>query len=206
MPATWRLPVEASRVEKAGLDRKPGTLFYSGNLGVKQGLPEFLPDFFALAGDWKLEVHGDGPAADQLHAIHRQSPRFELKLLLVESAYVRALGQASVCLITQRAGAGDSFLPSKLLPALATGTPVLAVCDQESPLGREVTGSGIGHVVTPGDRAGLEAVLRKWREDPTELARLGRKARERSCAFRREVILGRYEQLLAGLCHDGRPL
>ena len=44
-------------------------------------------------------------------------------------------------------GARVHFLPSELLPALATGTPVLAVCDESSPLGREVQRGAFGAIV-----------------------------------------------------------
>jgi len=176
--------------------RAPATLFYSGNLGVKQGLPGFLPDFFAEANGWTLQIHGDGPAAEDLRAVHRANPQFSLNPLLDEPEYVRTLSGATVCLITQRAGAGDSFLPSKLLPALATGTPVLAVCDRTSPLGREVTEHGFGVVIAPGDRETLGATLRRWREQPEALETLCRRARERSAYFQRDRILGEYERLM----------
>ncbi len=183
--------------------REPATLFYSGNLGVKQGLPGFLPDFFAETNGWTLQIHGDGPAAEELRAVHRTNPQFSLKPLLEEPEYVRALSAATVCLITQRAGAGDSFLPSKLLPALATGTPVLAVCDQASPLGREVAAHGFGVVIAPGDRESLGATLRRWREHPGELMTLCQRARERAAFFQRERILGEYERLMQQLAGEG---
>jgi colanic acid biosynthesis glycosyl transferase WcaI len=109
---------------------------------------------------------------------------------------VRALHEATVCLITQRAGSGQSFLPSKLLPALATGTPVLAVCDHDSPLGREVSMHGTGVVVRPGDGDALGRVLGAWRSGDAELAAMRTRAAERARAFAREKILGRYETLL----------
>lgn len=42
-----------------------------------------------------------------------------------------------------------NFLPSKLLPALATGTLLLAVCDFKSPLDKEVLDGGFGGVIAP---------------------------------------------------------
>jgi colanic acid biosynthesis glycosyl transferase WcaI len=183
-------------VELQGVKRQPCTLFYSGNLGVKQGLPDFLPLFFAQSEGWSLRVHGAGPEAESMRKAHEANPRFQLEPLLQEPEYARALQEATVCLITQRARAGQSFLPSKLLPALATGTPVLAVCDAESPLGREVSTHGFGVVVPPGDQAALAKVLRAWRDDPAALVGLRARAVERARAFSRDQVLSRYEALL----------
>ena len=68
-------------------------------------------------------------------------PRSNVKIggTLEEPDYIAALQSTSACLITQRPGVGTNFLPSKLLPALATGAPVLAVCERHSPLGTKVT-------------------------------------------------------------------
>jgi colanic acid biosynthesis glycosyl transferase WcaI len=100
---------------------------------------------------------------------------------------------------------GANFLPSKLLPALATGTPVLAVCDQRSPLAEEVLAGGFGVVVPPNDPARLRAVLQRWQEAPEELAALGERAAHRARAYHREVILPQYERelerLVARLSH-----
>jgi colanic acid biosynthesis glycosyl transferase WcaI len=188
-----------STVESVDLQvvkRQPCSLFYSGNLGVKQGLPDFLPLFFAQSEGWALRVHGAGPEAETMRKAHEANPRFQLEPLLEEPDYVRALQKATVCLITQRPGAGQSFLPSKLLPALATGTPVLAACDADSPLGREVSTHGFGAVVRPGDQASLGQVLRAWRDDPAALANLRVRATERARAFSRDKVLSRYEALL----------
>jgi colanic acid biosynthesis glycosyl transferase WcaI len=176
--------------------RAAGVLFYSGNLGVKQGLPDFLADFENARGEWRLRIHGDGAEAEALRAAQARHGGVDVARLLPEPEYVEQLSAASACVITQRRGSGDSFLPSKLLPALATGTPVLAVCEASSPLGREVATHGFGAVIEPGDREALRATLVRWAGEPAELHRLGEKARARAAAFQREAVLARYEQVL----------
>jgi len=71
---------------------------------------------------------------------------------------------------------GANFLPSKLLPALATGTPVLAVCEPASPLGQEVIEGGFGEVIMPGDHAALARTLRRWLKEPSLLHEMGMRA------------------------------
>jgi colanic acid biosynthesis glycosyl transferase WcaI len=86
-----------------------------------------------------------------------------------------------------------------LLPALATGTPVLAVCDETSPLGQEVKAGGFGEAVSPGDVGRLKQVLESWASEPALLKRLGIKASEHAKKFERNSVLARYEEEIGRL-------
>lgn len=185
--------------------RQAGRLFYSGNIGVKQGLPDFLSQFRAAVAnhsDWRLEIHGGGAELERLRTKVAQTPACSLKPVLQEASYIRALLTSSACLVTQRPGVGANFMPSKILPALATGTPVLAVCDRQSPLGHEVEEGGFGEVVAPGDAKALAAVLRRWKDHSGCLDALAEKARERAALYHRACILPQYEEELAQLCGE----
>jgi len=182
-------------------------LFYSGNLGIKQGLPDFLADFRAAAiADlgWQLAIHGGGAERERLAAEVAQTPGVGLGGVLDEESYLSALLACTACLVTQRPGVGANFLPSKLLPALATGTPVLAVCDPQSPLAEEVLAGGFGVVVPPDDPARLREVLSRWQDHPEELVALGERAALRARVYHREVILPQYERELERLVAE-RP-
>jgi colanic acid biosynthesis glycosyl transferase WcaI len=181
--------------------RSADVLFYSGNLGVKQGLAEFVPIFKDAAQKtrWHLHLHGDGADADRLRSRLRPDDPINVGPLLGEPQYVAKLASATACLVTQRPGVGVNFLPSKLLPALATGTPVLAVCDSGTPLGQEVKEGGFGEVLSPGDVAGLRSVLSRWSTQPEELKMLSLRARARSHLYQREAILRKYESELTAL-------
>jgi colanic acid biosynthesis glycosyl transferase WcaI len=179
--------------------RSAKALFYSGNLGVKQGLPTFLDDFEAAGTDWQLQINGGGAQADQLAAKIRGQSSAKLGGVLSEAAYVNALLSCAACLVTQAPGVGANFLPSKLLPALATETPVLAVCDETSPLGQEVKAGGFGEVVRPGDASRLKHVLDSWASEPALLRQLGRKASEHAKNFERNRVLARYQEEIGRL-------
>jgi colanic acid biosynthesis glycosyl transferase WcaI len=179
--------------------RAANRLFYSGNLGVKQGLPSFIGDFVKSETGWQLQINGGGAQADQLVAKVRGSRGVSLGGVLSESEYVGALLTCTACLVTQAPRVGANFLPSKLLPALATGTPVLAVCEAGSPLGQEVTEGGFGEVVRPGDVAALKQVLDSWSKEPGRLEQLGAKARERAKIYDRGNVLPRYYEELSQL-------
>jgi colanic acid biosynthesis glycosyl transferase WcaI len=198
------LEAAAQATQARGLRRRARTLFYSGNLGMKQGLPDFLRDFATARGEWMLRVHGDGAEAAALRGALADVTGVEFAALSPETEYVERLTTTAACLITQRPGTGGAFFPSKLLPALATGTPVLAVCEADSPLGVEVRTHGYGAVIPPGDRAALRETLTGWASAPERLDAFSKAARLRAGMFSRENALARYEALLAATAESAR--
>jgi colanic acid biosynthesis glycosyl transferase WcaI len=176
-----------------------GYLLYAGNLGIKQGLPDFLEDYFKLASkDWKLRIFGGGAEVARLTDLICGRTDVELGGVLSEEDYVRALLTCTAVLVTQKPGVGANFLPSKLLPALAAGCPVLAVCDLSSPLGREVFEGGFGVVVSPGDPQALEDAFVKFL-DPEFSVMASQAALKRAALYSRERILAQYETELRDL-------
>lgn len=182
-----------------------GGLFYSGNFGVKQGLPQFLELMTEARGPWKMAVHGGGAEADALkQAASARTDWLKVGGLLDETDYVDRLLSVGACVVTQMPGVGANFLPSKLLPALAAGAPVLALCERGSPLGVEVDAGQFGVVVEPGDRDGLRRVLARWAYDDEELNALGERSLSRAAHYGRDVICGRYESLLNSMHQHDR--
>ena len=173
--------------------RKANVLFYSGNLGVKQGLPDVVSSFKRCNTGWKLKIHGGGAEADKLRALVNNQSFVEIGNVLEEADYVRELHAATACLITQKPDIGANFLPSKLLPALASGTPVLAVCDSDTPLGLEVKAGAFGEVVPPGDDTKLKETLQRWSENPALLEKMSQNALTYGARYKRTSILSKYE-------------
>lgn len=185
--------------------RAPHRLFYSGNFGVKQGLPAFLDALHGVRGDWEIALHGGGAEAETLaRKVAGWGSWLTVGGLQAEADYIDALLGATACVVTQMPGVGANFLPSKLLPALATGTPVLAFCEPASPLGREVVEGGFGVVIRPGDTAMLKTVLERWAFGSAELASLSAHARERAERYSRQSSCATYERLLRGLVGQRR--
>jgi colanic acid biosynthesis glycosyl transferase WcaI len=199
------LEEEIQRQSTQPIEREPATLFYAGNLGVKQGLPSFIQTFKQSKSGWKLRVHGGGAELPLLREEVAGQEDITLGGVLDEADYVLALRTATACLVTQRPGVGANFLPSKLLPALAAGTPVLAACDASSPLGLEVAEGGIGEVIDPSDPEAVRATLARWKADPGILRKYSANAFARSQAYRRETILPMYEAELASIVAKRAP-
>ena len=126
--------------------------------------------------------------------------RFDIRGLSDEKELARALHEADFVAIPERSGAGGSFLPSKLIPAFAAGTPVLAVCDADSPLGTEMTMHRPGPRFTWPEAKNLPALLASV--DKNEYAAWKANAAKRAAFYDRERILDRYAEELRRL--DGR--
>src|SRR2546421_764847 len=94
---------------------------YAGNLGVKQGL-DVLLEAAALLQDQRIHflVCGDGAQRDTLAARAREMKLPNLSMLPLQAGadYRALLLDADICFITQQAGVGNSFFPSKLLGLL----------------------------------------------------------------------------------------
>ncbi|MEO7933359.1 MAG: glycosyltransferase family 4 protein [Chthoniobacterales bacterium] len=195
---------EIQRQHPTPVVREKATLFYSGNLGIKQGLPFFIDSFKDCSGPWNLKVHGGGAELETLLTQVDGVDSVTLGGVLDEVDYVHSLRTATACLITQKPGVGANFLPSKLLPALATGTPILAVCEADSPLGREVIEGQFGEVINPADTPALEQTLRRWQSEPDLLAAMGAKSLARGKLYSRETILPQYESELRRLVEKNR--
>lgn len=198
----WIHSTLKAAIEKVRLgsgERAPRRFFYSGNLGVKQGLADFVADFESFSHDWTFHIHGDGANRDLLLSAIKDPSRVELKPVLAEADYAKALLECSACVITQAGDVGANFLPSKLLPALIAGTPVLAVCDAGSPLAVEVTRGEFGVVIPPKDVEALKATISRWTESPETLKKYSQNALIWAQQFDRAKILDQFRAEISTL-------
>jgi len=124
-------------------------LLYAGNIGRKQGLIDCCERLAGSRTNFHLRIFGDGSEADNLKSWIQSGgdKRFSIGRFLPEEQFVAELVNAHFFLITETAQVGASFIPSKLIPCIATGTPIIAVCDEEGPLGYEVSKYNLGVVV-----------------------------------------------------------
>ncbi len=181
-------------------------LFYSGNLGVKQSLHEFVEVFADdQLGDWQLEIRGSGAMRKRVLKLSEVCERIAVGLPQSEAKYVTSLLRCSACLITQKSGGGDSFFASKILPALATGTPILVVGDDRTQLACMVRDFSIGEVVALSLTA-ISDVLKKWEENPSLLENYSSNALRLSREYTRENVLSNYERILESIYQDERSI
>ena len=180
---------------------------YSGNLGRKQGLEVIYEAAALLAREAptgglriQLLVAGDGAGRNELERRLADGPLGGLRLLplLSDAEYAELLAATDVSLITQAAGTGQYFFPSKLLSSLAMRLPVVAVADATSELAQAVAEGGFGCTVAPGSAVALAGALREIAREPGQLARWAEKT-EWVRRFAPEEILPQFERMLSTL-------
>ncbi len=177
----------------------PVRLLYSGNLGAKQHLLELCRILHRSDAPFAFRIQAEGSGAGALRkwADETGDERFDVRGLSDEQELARALCEADFAVIPERPGTGGSFLPSKLIPALASGTPVLAVCDADSPLGAEMTAHRPGPLYAWPEAKNLPALLASV--DKEAYAAWRANAAGRAAFYSRERILDRYAEELRRL-------
>lgn len=211
-PAIGEMAVkqEAARhwKKKFGWPEDALLLVYAGNMGVKQGLGFIievmarLPENTAL----RLILCGDGADRPRLEEMAGAIPKTSLigwLPVLPGEDYQRLLEGTDLALITQQAGSGAAFFPSKLLTAAAHGLPVLAVTDETSELGLAMREGDLGWLFSPDDPTALEQFLTRLPEGGNELGEKGRKAREWVGQFAEKSVLDRFYSLIREVAKQG---
>ena len=185
------------------LGRTPGEpikLLYAGNLGTKQGLLELCQVLHQQPLRFQFQINVAGGCVAELTAWLQScnDPRFSIGPVLPEPLFVRALHDTDYFVITEKPDKGASFFPSKLIPGIASGTPILTVSDTSSPLGTEILGYQLGpwcaweQLATIAER--LAAV------SPTEYTQWATNALARATFYDRDIELERYLAALVALC------
>jgi colanic acid biosynthesis glycosyl transferase WcaI len=181
-PNAIDLKTEKARPPRGAFRRRHGfaedefLAVYAGNLGVKQGL-EVLLETAALLRELRIRflICGDGAQREALAARAQEMtlPNFSMLPLQAGDDYRALLVDADVCFITQQAGAGNSFFPSKLLGLLAESKPVVTVAAPECELALSLKEGDFGVNVPPGQRRELAVVLEELAKDRPRLAEYG---------------------------------
>ena len=168
---------------------------YSGNFGAKQGLDILLEAASRLRGHpVRIILCGEGHQRERIVQRIKQWGLENVILLplLPEPEYQSLLADANLCLITQQLGTGRCFFPSKLLPALARGRPILAAAEADSELARAVIEGGFGTVTPPNDPDKLAAVLLQLLKQPEQLEKWGQAALSHVRQFDAEIVHARF--------------
>lgn len=180
---------------------------YSGNLGMKQGLTILVEAARLVRSPRvRLVICGDGAARPMLAAAIEKASLKNTALLPLQSEadYHHMLRDADVILIPQQQGSGASFLPSKLLPALAYAKPILAVADDTSALAQAVRVGQFGRCVAPGQPEELARVLDNLVENVGPLRQMGERGREYVQQFEMNRVLSAFREELERLVNESR--
>ncbi len=186
---------EIERCLESGLPARRGSvkILYSGSIGTKQDLLSVCRYLHGTDADFFLRIQGEGGRAPELRSWLESvgDPRIEMHPLSDEKGLAEALAEADYYLITEKQGAGKSFVPSKLIPGLASGTPIIAVSDSDSPLGREMEQFSPGPRIDWSNLSTLKNVLKRETIDSDPYRRWKENAYNRSSYFDREIGIDR---------------
>ena len=123
--------------------------------------------------------------------------------LLPELEFWEMLTDCDLYLIPQRMKVPTVFFPSKMLPAIAVGCPVLALTDRGSELGRFVEQHELGKVTDASDGSALAAEVELLRNDRSLRERSAKNAARIRPQFDREQIFPEFERELRRVVHSG---
>ncbi|HWM24987.1 MAG TPA: WcaI family glycosyltransferase [Chthoniobacterales bacterium] len=175
---------------------------YAGNLGVKQGLDVLLEAAPRLRDSRiRILICGDGAQRGPLARRLGELKLSNVSMLPLQAGrdYRALLVDADVCFITQQAGAGNSFFPSKLLGLLAESKPVVTVAAPECELALSLAEGKFGVNVPPGRAQELADLLDALAHDPPRLAEYGAAGRRYVEQFEKSRVLQSFAEDLAGV-------
>jgi len=178
--------------------QKSVRLLYAGNIGKKQGLLEFCRVLSKTDMDFRFRIHGNGGEAARMRAwvAECNDNRFQFGDFLDEKAFIEALFDTDFFVITEKPGVGASFFPSKLVPSLATGSPVLCVCDPDGPLGTEVQEHNLGICIEWPQIDSLVPRLQATLQSSDQLEKMQGNACRRAEFYQRSTVIQKIEREL----------
>jgi colanic acid biosynthesis glycosyl transferase WcaI len=196
-------PAPGAFRKRYGLASDDFLVIYSGNIGVKQRLQVLVHAARLLqereraaARVIRIVICGDGAQRSLIEAEAAGLSRVLLLPLLPETEYREMLVDSDVTVITQLAGTGHVFFPSKLLSSLAHGRPVLSVADAESEVAVALAEAGCGCNVLPNRPEELAVTIERLAGEPERLAAWGRAGRAWVEQFEQGRVLGKFVEEL----------
>jgi colanic acid biosynthesis glycosyl transferase WcaI len=181
---------------------------YSGSMGVKHGLELIVRVAATAAHDpaVRFVLIGDGVARQDLEAAARERQLANVTFLPLQplDRFSAVIAASDISILPQRPEVRDLVVPSKILRILAGGSPIVAAADPASGLGRILSESGAGLVVSREDPRAVWEAIQALRANPERRADMGRRGRAYARKhFDRTVVLGRYLGRLENVLQDG---
>ncbi len=184
-----KLPSKCGREEKM-----PVRLLYAGNIGGKQDLLRFCRILASSDAEFRFVVHGNGAEAESVRAwIHATNDeRFAFGDFLDEADFARVLHDTDFFVVTEKSGSGSSFIPCKIIAGIASHTPILAVCDSDSPLAKEMAENCLGPLFSWSNIESVPRFLKERGSRQGEFLRWQENALKRSRFYDRDEVVDRF--------------
>ena len=182
-------------------------VMHSGNMGQTQRLETVIDAAARLRDrdDVEFLFVGGGSAMGELQRRARSRGVTNTRFLPYEprEKLAESLSAADLHLVSIDPRVVPFMMPSKLYGILASGTAVLAVAPDGCELTETVRSHRVGWSVAPGDPAALADRIAELADDRARVVEAGKRARDLSGRYSREVVTAEFGRLLAGLVADG---
>lgn len=178
------------------------TVLYSGTIGLKHDVSAMLQAAVRLNGriyDVRFMFIGRG---DGYNAIAKAMKKEELENttlipFLPENELVYSLSSGDIAVIALERGGEGVYVPSKTYYALAAGSALLALCDQENELADIINSYHCGVTVQPDDVDGFIAAIYRFRDDKEFLKTRRQNARiAAETHFSKKICTQKYKEIL----------
>jgi colanic acid biosynthesis glycosyl transferase WcaI len=177
-------------------------ILYSGNMGVSHYFDDLLQvaECCRETEGIRFVFAGDG---ERRKEIERAKAKHRLNNVLLlpfqpEDRLAEGLSVGDVHFISLRSGFEGLVVPSKAYGAMAVGRPIIYQGSTFGEIGRMVAETKAGTVVPLGDMKALKNTVLMYYENPSLVAKQGRRALEVSRdIFGRKQALAQYKSILA---------
>lgn len=185
----------------------PVRLLYAGNIGKKQNLLALLKRLAASLARFEFVVHSNSAQAADVERWIAEAcdPRFRFGPFVDARQFAEMLQWTDFFVITEAGDSGASFMPSKLIPGIASGVPILAVCDAAGPLGKEVAEHQLGPLFSWQQEDRINGFLTEIARQPEQHQQWSENALKRAAQYDREGLIRRFDESLRAL-QTGQPL
>jgi Glycosyltransferase len=194
--------------------QRPGgespVVLYSGNLGRKQGWDQLIAMLEILRDrrpDIRVVIRGTGSRVEALHdeIRDRRLSNVTLEPLVPADQLNEGLAAGDVHLVPQDPNGADFAIPSKVYGIMAAGRPFVCTAAEGSPLWMLQEETQSCACVPPNEPEAFADAVIRLASDPDARTKMGERARAYVAATAsRDVVLGRYLELLEGSGRSGR--
>ena len=176
-------------------------VMYSGNIGLSQGFETILAAADRLRDDPRVlfVLIGDGALKPEVETRAHKLQLRNVRLLPYQpkERLAESLAAADLHLVPLRRGVYGCLVPSKVYGILAVGRPFVAMMEEQAEAAMIAREYSAGYVTPPDDAEALAAVIRRARQEPGELARMGERGRKAAEAhFDRRTSVRKFAALL----------
>jgi glycosyltransferase involved in cell wall biosynthesis len=180
-------------------------VLHAGNIGEKQDMRVIMEAAEAMKKDGSVMFLLVGRGARRRYVEEYVKDHCLNNVLLLDVQPEEFLKEmfvsCDVALITQRKGAEDCVMPSKIFGPACAGRPVIISGDENSEIERLAREHDFGITIPAKDTAGLIAGICRLRDDRVLAERMGRNGRSFMVNHNHiNIVLGRFEEGLRSMC------